>query len=68
MIKTLARECKHSLVDIKKVASVVIIVGGGHGQGKFRAVIKIILRYVDVEVKTKMIVIKFGHIKAKKYL
>jgi hypothetical protein len=43
-----------------------IVVGGDHGQGKFRAVIKIILRYVDVEVKTKMIVIKAGHIEAKK--
>jgi hypothetical protein len=66
MIKTLARECKHSLVEMKKVASVDIVVGGHHGQGKFRAVIKIILRYVDIEVKTKIIVIKAGHIEAKK--
>ena len=66
MIKTLARECKHSLVEMKKVASVDIVVGGDHRQGKFRAMIKIILRYVDVELKNKMIVIKVGHIEAKK--
>ena len=69
LIKTFARECKHSPVELKKVASVDIVVGGNHGQeGKFRAVIKIILRYVDVEVevKTKMLVIKAGHIEAKK--
>ncbi len=66
VIKTLARKCKHSLVEMKKVASVDIVVGGDHRQGKFRAMIKIILRYVDVELKNKMIVIKVGHIEAKK--
>jgi hypothetical protein len=52
---------------MKKVASIDIVVGGDHGQVKFRAVIKIIItRFTSAGVKPKVVVIKVGHIEAKK--
>ncbi len=41
--RTFARECKNCLVDIKKISSIDIVLGGDHMQGEFRAVIKIIM-------------------------
>jgi hypothetical protein len=50
---------------MKKVALIDIVVGGDHGQVKFRAVIKIIItRFTSAGVKPK--VVKVGHIEAKK--
>jgi hypothetical protein len=66
VIRTFRRVCKSSLSEIKKVASINIVVGGDHGQGKFRAVIKIIIRFTSVGVEPKVVVIKVGHIEAKK--
>jgi hypothetical protein len=66
VIRTFRRVCKSSLSKIKKVASINIVVGGDHGQGKFRAVIKIIIRFTSVGVEPKVVVIKVGHIEAKK--
>jgi hypothetical protein len=55
-----------SQIDIKKIASIDIVLGGDHGQGKFRAVIKIIMRFVGAGVEPIVVVIKVGHIEAKK--
>jgi hypothetical protein len=43
VIRTFGRECKSSLSEMEKVALIDVVVGGNHGQGKFRAVIKIII-------------------------
>ena len=47
------------------ISTIAIIVGGGHGQGKFRSVSKFILR--DIRVKTlELCVIKNDHIDCDK--
>jgi hypothetical protein len=64
--RTFARECKNCLVDIKKIAFIDKVLGGDHGQGKFRAVIKIIMQFVVAGVEPIVAVIKVGHLEAKK--
>jgi hypothetical protein len=60
VVRTFQLECKSSLSKIKKVALIDIVVGGNHGQGKFRAVIKIIIRFTSAGVQPKVVVIKVG--------
>jgi hypothetical protein len=66
--RTFARECKFCLVDIKKIASIDIVFWRGSWERQIWAVIKIIVRSVGAGVETIVVVIKVGHIEAKKYL
>ncbi len=65
-VATYAQETFSTNPTLDNLRSIDVVLGGDHGQGKFRAVIKIIMRFVGAGVEPIVVVIKVGHIEAKK--